>query len=345
MGREDNDTDKQETSLQASVVQAFLDGRVTGLAEKWEKPVHLKTQLSNVFLFPATAYKLYRSDNATFNRQFVDLADPKTRINFYVDDFRMNHYFNTEVYRALRGIHIKENALEIAHSEHGADDFVIEMKRIDASKNLTTLLKNGQVTEEDCYTIGYQLSKMVATYPHRPAVRLRYDEIARILLDDGEQYAKEAEPVVPQELTSFVMAWLRSFADFHREEFASLTSQGLVNAIDNQSDNVFYRDGQTSILDAMPPKPEWRIAEPLYGIGRLSVDMAVLVGPRFARQAVTGYQDYWKKPIDEKKLLFYQVYAALLKGAICVIQGGETRYDETVKYIQFLQTNTPLLYA
>src|SRR3989344_7120352 len=126
-------------SIESAVFDAFTEGRVEGLSED-RKPEDLKTQISHLFFYPDYVYKYCLHGNEFFNANFRDLDSPQAREYFYQRDFFWNNYFNKEVYLELYGLKINRDEVRIGAPDLDSDDFVIKMKKIDASKNLSYLL-------------------------------------------------------------------------------------------------------------------------------------------------------------------------------------------------------------
>ena len=121
------------------IIDAFLKGDVEGLEERGAIPEHIETQISHLFLFPNTVYKICKRDNLFFNEHFRNIADLKTRIDFYKSDFFENNYFSPEVYLDLYGVNVINNEVEVNKNLDGIEDIVMKMKRIDLNSNLSHL--------------------------------------------------------------------------------------------------------------------------------------------------------------------------------------------------------------
>lgn len=330
------------TANDEKISSAFLDGSVSGLIEPGIKAEHIQTQISHIFLYKTTVYKFYRRDNEEINKAFVNLADEMVRAKFYEEDFFYNHYFNPEVYQRLQRIKIAKTGVELKDRNDDGDDWIIQMKRIDMTRNLTTLLLAGGLNRADFQKIGYQMTKAVAEFPHKPKTRKNCYEIMKVDLDDVESFAYLAAPLIKKEDTRRIMEKLNSYLNGKKERFANLQEKDFISSIDNHSDNVFYENGRISFVDIFPPKEDWRTVEPLYIIYRLSADVEVLAGKEYADALITGYKEYYKiEETAEDIRLFYQLYAAMIRGAYLYILSTESgkRTNEAKKYLEFVEAN------
>ncbi len=335
-------------SIDQKIVQAFLDGEVENIAEPDKKPEHLLTTISHIFLYSKTVYKLYRKDNENFNRLFVDLSGEDRR-SFYEEDFSWNNYYNPLVYKRLSGI--KENYsgnIELCEAvDKDVYDYVIEMERIDMQHNLTEQLLGGRLTKDDFRKIGYEMTKRIAEFPHKPKTKDNYYQIYhKLLLEVGEGWAYEADPFIPLDEVKEVMSILFKYLESKRNELSAYTEKDFIFTIDNHSDNIFYRNGVLSFVDVYLPKESWRIVMPRYNILRLATDVLVLRGERYANALCAGYAGYYPNEHSEKQFdTFEQIYMALIKGPYLFIMGKETeaRFDEAKKYWKFIKDSTSQL--
>ncbi len=319
------------------IVEAFLAGNVKGLGDS-RSPEYIQTQISHIFLYPETVYKLYRRDNESFNKLFVDLGDEATRKKFCEEDFFFNRYFNPRVYLDLLRIRVNGSDVEIRPRDESGYDWIIKMRRIDPARNLTALLLHGSLKEDDFRSIGYQMTKMIAEFPRKPETSRNYYEIMKIDVDDVEKFAYLAGRFIKKEDVKRAAWAMKEYLERRKDRFAKITEKDFVYSIDNHSDNVFYNDGELSFVDIYPPKEDWRVVEPLYVIYRLSTDVEVLAGRASAKALIEGYKNYYGvENADESLRLFYQLYGATLKSAYLFMHPGEDRSLEAKKYWQFAE--------
>ncbi|MCH7883287.1 hypothetical protein IIA95_02650 [Patescibacteria group bacterium] len=319
------------------IQNAFLEGRVLGLKEEGVKPQHIQTVISNVFLFPNTVYKIYKWDNTSFNKSFRDISKPDIRKQFYEEDFSWNHYFNNEVYQELLGVMVQREKVELTRLKNNTDDLVIQMKRIDDSYNLTNLLREQHIKTADARRIGFEMTKAIAEFPHRPETTKNWYDFMQIRFRDVEKFLHMAKPSVTEKEITYFMDKLRGYAKRNIEQFTSIDSDKLSVSIDNHSDNIIYRDKKTSFIDIYPPKEDWMFSDPFQNVCRLSVDIYALGGKKLADELIQGYQEYYKvQEIDERLKLFYQIYAAFIQIAYRFIL---SQPDEANKYKKFVEEN------
>lgn len=337
------------TQAHKKIIQGFTQGDVSGLVEPKMKPKHIQSVISHIFLFSKTAYKIYKSNNHHFNKLFVDLGNKKTRKEFYEEDFLWNNYFNKNVYRQLMGAY-SADTIEIKPRDGHEDDLIIQMTRVNAEKNLTFLLQQHLVFNNDLRTIGFKITKAVAEFSHLPAIKKKYYDILAANLNDLKNFSYLASPFISHKNTDGIVQILASYLKRHKHIFTNYPHKDLVVALDDHSDNVFYdkNKNEVTLMDVMPPKENWRIHLPVYNIFRLSVDVLILGNKKLADALIQGYKNYYKGiKIDKKLSLFFQLYSALIRAAtlFMLVKQGEQRKNEACQYQHFIKSNLNKLLA
>ncbi|OHA00605.1 MAG: hypothetical protein A3H71_02845 [Candidatus Sungbacteria bacterium RIFCSPLOWO2_02_FULL_48_13b] len=327
------------------IISAFLEGRIMGLPEFGRKPECLQTMISRVFLFSTTVFKLYRKDSEIFNTLFSDLGGDIRR-SFYEEDFFFNHYFNPAVYKFLRGVKVGDGVELCEPDDKNAYDLVIQMDRIDVRHNLTEQLLNGTLQERDFHKIGYEMTKCIAEFPYKLKTDKNYYEIYYSFLKDLVGWTDSAAPFIPKEEARRVFSVLFPYLEGKKDELSHYTSKDFVSAIDNHSDNVFYKNGELSFIDVYLPKESWRAVMPSYNSVRLSTDIQVLHGKKYADALLAGYGEYYpEEKRDPGFDMFQKVYMALIKGPYLFIMNRESRarHDEAQKYWEFIKKSVAML--
>jgi len=322
------------------IIDSFLNGEVEGVEEKSLIPEHIETQISHIFLFPKTVYKICKRDNIFFNQHFRDLADLKTRIDFYKSDFFENNYFSPEVYLSVYGVNILDDKVVISENIDDAEDVVMKMRRIDLRYNLSQLLHEKSLTEEDFKSMGYQQTKAVDLYPHQPKTLESYYDIFQRRLDDLRNWMYSASDYFSKEKTDEIVKILRDYLEKNKEEFFSFDKSKYVVSLDNHSDNIFYQNAKMFFLDIYPPKEDWMIVSPWTNIYRPATDILILMGEKYARAFIQGYKDYYGS-LNEDHELFYFIYSAAIQAVSLhnLSCNNSTKLEDSKIYKKFILEN------
>ncbi|MEI8360805.1 MAG: hypothetical protein WCG01_01645 [bacterium] len=322
------------------IIQAFLSGDIDGLNENDLKPEHIETQISNVFLFPDTVYKICKRDNKFFNEHFRDLAGHESRFTFYKADFFENNYFSPGIYTALLGVNLVNGKVVLSSDIDCAEDVVMKMQRIDFNNNLSDLLHKKSLTEKDFRGMGFQQTKEVALYPHQPKTSESYYAIFNRRLDDLRDWMHSAPGYIPSEKTEAIIKVLKSYVEQKKEYFDNFDTTQYVISLDNHSDNIFYKNNKVFFLDIYPPKEDWMIVTPWTNIYRPATDILILMGEKYAKSFIEGYKDYYGS-MDESHELFYFIYSAAIQAVSLhnLSNNNPTKKQDSILYKDFILGN------
>ncbi|MCX6781497.1 MAG: hypothetical protein NT003_05320 [Candidatus Magasanikbacteria bacterium] len=294
------------------IVSAFLNGTIQGIEEIGLIPEHTETQISHLFLYPKTVYKICKRDNHFFNEHFRNLADHQTRFDFYKSDFFENNYFSPEVYIALQSIVINDEKISVSNFADDTDDVVIKMNRIDLANNLSELLHDNVLQETDFRSMGYQQTKAVAAYPHQPKTAENYFDIFGRRLNDLKDWMHSASTYISNEHVDEFISKLRNYLEKHKDYFSGFDAAQYVVSLDNHSDNIFYQTGKMFFLDIYPPKEDWMTVVPWINMYRPATDILILSGEKNAEAFMQGCVDFYGE-LDRSHDLFYFVYSAAIQ--------------------------------
>ncbi len=318
------------TTKENIIINSFSNGDVIGLVEKGDKPKIIQTQISRIFLFKDKAYKFYRHDNNDFNRLYFDLSNEISRKNFYIDDFYTNHYFSPSVYLKLIGINIDNlGSVSLVENTEKCFDLVIEMKRVDTKNNLTSRLREHNLGKDDAKYLGFEMTKAIDLFPHRPKTVKNYYEIMVNFLDDLYAFLRLADPNITKQEADSIRSYLSNIIESKKGQYKVMSGHDFVNSIDNHSDNIFYDNKTITLLDSYLPVMNWRITEPLYCIYRPATDLAVWMGDDFKNSMLSGYIDYYKEgEIDLDSDRMYLVYFAAIRSAYFYLLFKESHLED-----------------
>ena len=322
------------------IISSFLLGNIDNLEEKGLIPEHIETQISHLFLFPKTVYKICKRDNLFFNDHFRNIADLKTRIYFYKSDFFENNYFSPEIYLSIHGVITSSTSVSITQELDKAEDIIMRMKRIDLKFNLSQLLHEKTLNEKDFISMGYEQTKAVDLYPHPPTTTENYYDIFQRRLDDLRDWMYSAPDYLNKKETDEIIIALRNYVEKNKKYFSSFDTTKYVISLDNHSDNIFYKDGKMSFLDIYPPKEAWMIVAPWINIYRPATDILILMGENYARALIQGYKDYYGD-LNENHELFYFIYSASIQAVSLhnLSQKNDLKKEDSINYKEYILKN------
>lgn len=319
------------------IIHSFLNGNIDGLEEKGLIPEHLETQISHLFLFPKTVYKICKRDNDFFNKDFRNLSDLKTRIDFYKNDFFLNNYFSPNVYLKIYGVHFESDDVKINDNIDNAIDVIMKMRRIDLKYNLSSLLHEDTLDLKDFQLMGYQQTKEVGRYPKQPKSDKTYYEIFIDRIDDVRLWMYSAPSYFPKNKTDRICQIMKNYVERNKDYFINFDKNKYVVALDNHSDNMFYENKQVFFLDIYPPKEDWMVGSSQLNIYRPATDVLILKGKEYAKAMIQGCKDYYGS-LDESHEIFYFLYSAAIQAISLYNLSGNSQMkkDDSLVYKKFV---------
>lgn len=267
-----------------------------------------ETLLSHLFFFDNYVLKLYKHKKAFYG----DLSDFTFRKEFYAEDFFWNNAFAPEIYLELIGV---KNLSPISFDE--GDDFLIKMKLIDDTQNLTNLLQQNKISVEDMAAMTAALTKKLRFLTKKRKDKLDYLfqrgwlSLQTDDLDDLQQWAYLAAEHIPKDTTDALVTLLKTYAK--SEEYFINHDRALLSvAIDNNCDNLLFLHSKPSFIDIMTPKENWRVSDEYFNVVRTAVDGYTLGNKALGDIVYATYSKYRNLP-SKKVTLIYEIRSALIQ--------------------------------
>lgn len=326
---------------QDKIIEAFSLGKFPGCDV--EKPKHIATAISNVFICGERVYKIYKNNNEDFNRSFYDISNKQNRFGFTRNDFSWNHNLNKEIYLELCGILWKDDSITFTDPSDDADEMCIVMDKIDMHNGLAIELMDGRLTPSDFYQIGYQLAERMSELPEVPdnGIGVYQDLVSRVR--DTDEWLRMVRGMttkhIPENEGSIYIAYLQDFVDEHKSALEEASH--LVGTIfDIHSENAVYEHEKFFPIDTYPPKESWRRGYKHINIYRIATDVYALRGEKEFRKVLRGYKDFSKEKIEKRYEKFFVVYASVIMCPYFYVLGEHDplRAKAAKKYHTFLRS-------
>lgn len=294
----------------------LIEALEQGTFHDFGQPDHvIETLLSKVFFFGDRVIKVYKHKEAFYG----NLADPSFRKTFYAEDFFWNHEMAPDIYQKL---------IEVD------GDHYIEMRNVDATKNLTNLFADNTVSVSDIHRLTTELvTKLRQLTTDRKAKLHRYFEMPWITLQDDDfedlrQWAYIAESI-PRSTTDEIVNLLIRAA--HQEPYFTAFDQSLLSAaIDNNPDNLLILNGKPGFIDIMTPKDNWKVADEFFTVARTAVDAYVLGSEAHGNAVYATYDRKGQPPIAR---LVYEIRTGLIQWPYRVIVNQPERAEKYKTFV------------
>lgn len=312
------------------LIEAFKEARVQGFAHKPEKVVD--TQISNVFLYKDKAVKVYKTSDAFFG----NLGNKDFRKRFYAEDFSWNQWMSPTIYLSLKPVYQGEgNWKECAPEE--ADDFFIEMRRVDTTLDLTHHLLGGTLTDGDLHRIGKVMTERIAALTDAKrddveAFKRTWKDLLEERLEDLRRFSYMAEDKITREETDRIISKFYDFVN-QSDHIKRFDSSKMVVYIDNHANNILLVNGDVAFIDIYPVKDNWRAVDPFHNICRTMADVCVLSGTDKSEAMLKGYAGLGEVG-DEEVKRFYMCFNAMIKAAYYFVIQKEELAEKFWKFVR-----------
>lgn len=289
-----------------NIVDAFLEGKIQNSNE--ERPEHISTVVSDVFLFKSKVYKIYKSNSDFFNKNFKDFSDKNNRFLFTIKDFEWNNSLTPEIYIKLHGVEIINDEIRFIPANDEALELVIEMNRFDSKHQLINLLNSNLINLEDCFKIGQQLGERSKHLPRIEHQKTAYEDFLS-RYNDIIPWVNSVESI-PKEKIDRLLIFLKDYINEHRDELNSVDLMG--TCIDLHIDNAVYDKGNFLPIDIFAPKEEWLHGYKFLNLYRIATDIYGFLGKKGFDQVLSGYEFSTKEKLPRDHDKFLITYCELI---------------------------------
>jgi aminoglycoside phosphotransferase family enzyme len=294
----------------------------------------IETMLSRVFFFGDKVYKIYKWEKAFYG----DLSESGYRKKFIAEDFFWNNTMCPDIYTKLLPLkYVNEKWQEV--SSEDADEFVIMMNKLKNQETFTDFAEkepNFDVLKNLVEKIVMNQRKIADFQKEELSVLLGQDlkEIEKQEIEDLRDWAYMAQSRIPKEKTDAVVRKLFSIIEL--PEYQNWCGKAVKSAcIDANGDNIIIDSGNVLFIDVLPPKPNWKVEDEVYNIGRMAADLSALSGKE--EYAEFLYDAYAKLTnIEVPKIVrdLYEIEGAMIQAAYRAILNQREREK---KYLDFVE--------
>jgi len=313
-----------------NLLDAFEYGAVAGISGHPDKIV--ETVLSKLFFFGDRVFKVYKWRNGSIG----DFTDSAFRKDFFRNDFRWNASMSPETYRRLGSVKW-DGYRYVEASELEAEDYFIEMNKIDEDGVFFHLLQKGEILEEDLRVVVKTLFERLDSLTE--SVSEEFADIFSIPLPDMHvtDMRSTREWIHSHEDSPFkteagaIADSLLEFIPTHAP-FRSFDTDRYLASVDNHAGNILLGNGRATFIDSMPPMRIWRARSPLYILSRTATDVEVLAGKKFSDPMYEEYSRIRGELVDPVEKSYCQSVSALI---MALYQYGLKEFEIAKRYLDF----------
>lgn len=320
---------------QSPLLELLQQGKVPG---EQGIPTHVETVISNIFLFNERVYKVYKQNNESFNKNFVDISRTPERMVFSREDFEWNAQLAKEVYIFLRPVKVEDGTLVFLDSFEEAEEFLLVTKRLPSEACVFEHLLKNDLTSADYYEMGKQFALREQYFAeHEDAGKISLLENMQGRCVDIDEWLKDVEEYFPASEREMYIAQLGSSIN----EIYGHDTRKTSTCIDFHSLNAFYIERTLYPFDCFSIKYEWRFGPALLNIYRFATDVLALVGEKEFRAVIEGYHETCgTAPVSEEVEKHLVFYSALIMVPYLYMLGknDSEKYDAAITYHRFLKS-------
>lgn len=274
----------------------------------------ISTYTSEVFISENLVFKrYYQLDNYFFGK----LSDIAEYLKFIKQDFDVNKICAPAVLQKIATLKF-ENGILGTSSEQDANEFWIVMNNISDYKTVTDCLIDGSFTNKDFYKLGQESAALIQKFSDKfrkdftDKLELGWYNLMLGRIDDLEFFASSFPEDVRKE-SEMIIGSMKNFVNSNKEYFLN-NKIHIELAVDNHTDNIYFKDGEFVYLDILLPNRNWVVVDDVYNVARVAADIFCLTQNREYIDSLTdGYAILTKTSFDENIFKFYMYYTAYIR--------------------------------
>lgn len=315
-----------------TLLEAFEQNLISD--EKYEKQI--ETIFSKLFLFSDKVIKIYKySDN-----YYGQFSDVNFRKEFYSEDFSWNNTMAPDIYLSLNPYKLTDGQWTPT-SQDQAEDFYVEMKRIDDKSNVTQLLLENKITDQNLRDIGTFTSEKLKELTVQKKTELSEMFLRggkKLIGDNLQAIEKICQAFSPKTIEKDYIenAIKKLIAYFNNSNyFQTFDDNRLEASIDNHSDNVLVIDNKVGFIDILLPQKDMRVTDSIFNMAKISCCVAALAGKE---KADLIYESYIKEGghYEENIRNFYEVFGCFL---LSIYNDGLGRGHLSKAFFKYVEDN------
>ncbi len=280
----------------------------------------VETHISWVFLAGELAYKVRKP----IVLPFLDYGSPDRRRQLSEEEVRLGRRLAPRTYLGVRGIRRLGNGFELTDADAAnVFEYAVEMRRVDQSRTLATLLAAGTADVDDLQRVARRIAAFHLTAEHVEAPSPAADVAASI----GENFStlltwSERFDGLLERSHRFAVAFLHA----HRELFEQRCATGWVRDChgDLRAQHVVVTD-EIEAFDPVEFDPRLRQIDVAADLAFLVMDLWAADRPDLAGELATEYRRAGGDYGSEALLFFYAAYRAWVRAKVACVRAGELR--------------------
>ena len=273
-----------------------------------------ETHSAAVFFADGWAFKLKKP----VNLGFLDFSSPQARKAACHAEVELNRRFAPDVYLGVS--ELRDPAGQVV-------DHLVMMRRMPASRRLSTLIAAGQSVDHALREVAHKLAATHAASPQRPEVAEQGDGDA--LIGRWEANFEQARALTGSPLSPTVIDEVQRLAGrFVVGRAALFAARMRADRIvdghgDLLADDIFCLDDGPRILDCLDFDDRLRWLDGLDDAACLAMDLEHLGAPALAERFTRWYAEFSADPAPPALVHHYVAYRAFMRAKVAGLRCGQ----------------------
>ena len=273
-----------------------------------------ETHSAAVFFADGWAFKLKKP----VNLGFLDFSSPQSRESACRAEVELNRRFAPDVYLGVS--QLQDPSGEVV-------DHLVMMRRMPASRRLSTLIAAGQSVGQPLREVARKLAAAHAASPQRPAIAEQGDKAA--LLGRWEANFDQARGQAHSPLSPGVIDEVQQRAERFLAGRAPLFAARLRDGriVDGHgdllADDIFCLEDGPRILDCLEFDDRLRWLDGLDDAACLAMDLEHLGAPALAERFTSWYAEFSAEPAPTALIHHYVAYRAFMRAKVAGLRAGQ----------------------
>ncbi len=295
----------------------------SGIFEKDEEVLYVKTHISHVFIGEKLVYKVKRP----VDFGFLDYTTLEKRRYYCEREVHLNRRASPKIYLGVVEIREKDGRYTVNEGEGRLIDHAVLMKRMDLERMMDKLLREGRLTLEELDSVIRKVS-----WFHRNAETgeniLAHGRLDNIKVNTDENFQQTEEftgKTISRKLHEHLLAWTENFYKGQKELFESRIKKKRIRDChgDLYSRNICIMD-DVYLYDCIEFNDRFRYIDVASDLAFLLMDLEFFKRRDLSLRALELYERESKEGREFSDMVnFYKVYRAMVRGKVHSFMGRE----------------------
>jgi aminoglycoside phosphotransferase family enzyme/predicted kinase len=288
-----------------------------------------ETHISWVFLAGERAYKLRKA--VVF--PFLDYGTPERRRLMCEEEVRLGRRLAPDLYLGVRAVVARDGgglALGEAGGPGDSGERVVEMRRFDEARTLSSLLRQGRVSEDDIRLLARRIAGFHASAEPAPPGSFGPAQVAATVGENFSTLLGYADELGDPRLAAahrFAVAFLHG----RRGQLAARARGGHVRDChgDLRAEHVILEGDGVAIFDPVEFDPALRRIDVAADLAFLVMELVEAGRADLGRALVEEYRAAGGDDGGDALLAFYAAYRAWVRAKVACLRAGELPEGES----------------